>query len=1291
MKNFTVRAEKYFGMGFFSLFVLILSIFTACKQPTWNDPVREYLEYYTETAAVEDFEVVQSYLIDKDGNVCIPSLGDETKEILLYMRNPKKFPITASGITESGVTIVQDTDDPTVLHLTYPYSYLYLHECGGDIGGVISLTENVTPRDMPDRYELKLKCNSAPDEIDHENVAVMRYNNAGSETFVLAFYRLTSSLCRPSINGRNRDIVSVTINGETYPVSISSSGVMSFPDSHFTTDDLTPNLSRINRRYTHDSQLSVYFLTGEPFVEGNKSYTIGFNDEAGLSSRYTVDTAVARLSAPTVKNNDDNNLYTTSSVNYLHTDSDGAEQSTVRIYVPTDDEIGNSVSNVTLHYELYKGGYSDTVSDTVSKIDEAAISGTNPVDVVLPDEDAYYLVTWVSNPDHTDSAKVKYKLNLQYAQLKAPDVKDLGGNLLSSTPANNYIKLDVNKDYATVKVSVPNKTTTNVAVGPGVTVHYTLCQGTEIADDADDHTITSQTSLHDTTFGQWCLKVKATKTGYRDSEEKTYLIKAFSSDIWVASTDNGGNNSTGDGTLAHPYATIQRAVTEIATYNKPTVDYTVHVIGTIKGSQTVSSALDGMAAKLTLTGESIDGILDGNKNASNKGTTLTVDTSVPVTIDHLTITGGYYPWNGSTGDGGGIYIKNGATVKLAGGAKVTGNEARCGGGVYVAGGGKLFMYGDVLIGDSSTSTNVATDSASGRANKAQFGGGIYCDNSGTVYMGYSAVGAPEPVSENYGIKRNYSTYWAGGVNLKGSMYLASGEISYNYVNDLDSDHHGQGGGIRLESNGMLNMSGGKIKCNQTPYRGGGIYFTSNSSDPSSALNISGGTMESNTAGSQGGAIFAAKTFSMSGGISIPSTGAKKNNDVHLQDANVKIKITENLTETTAFWLTGKNELYTVDRPVIQLGSNDPESWYAQKIKVIDNNTSDDDFNWFICHEKMARGFYLTKALALIANGGVNQTIKIADNLTAADIAAIKNAIDAAYASNDATRIILDLSGALLTSLPSSAFMDCMGLSKITLPEGLTSLGSQAFRDCTNLTEVHLPSTIPLSGTQEYLTFYGTTAKVTVSENSPYLSNGTDALYSKDGKKLVMYNNKSSTSGFTVPASVQEICNDAFGHSRMASISFASSTNLKKLGVYVFADAPNITSVILPNSIETIGSNCFRYNYALTSINIPTSLKTVPQGFCNYDVPITSITIPNGVTTIAKDAFWGIDDLTTVVIPTSVTTIGPHAFGGCTGLTTVKYRGTVTQKNAIDIDMSVYSDRSNETLFDANWIYNYSGS
>ena len=82
MKNFTVRAEKYFGMGIFSLFVLILSIFTACKQPTWNDPVREYLEYYTETAAVEDFEVVQSYLVDKDGNVCISSFGEETKEIL---------------------------------------------------------------------------------------------------------------------------------------------------------------------------------------------------------------------------------------------------------------------------------------------------------------------------------------------------------------------------------------------------------------------------------------------------------------------------------------------------------------------------------------------------------------------------------------------------------------------------------------------------------------------------------------------------------------------------------------------------------------------------------------------------------------------------------------------------------------------------------------------------------------------------------------------------------------------------------------------------------------------------------------------------------------------------------------------------------------------------------------------------------------------------------------------------------------------------------------------------------
>lgn len=1389
MKNFTIRAEKYFGMWIFSLFVLTLSVFTSCKQPTWNDPVREYLEYYTETAAVEDFEVVQSYLIDKDGNICISSFGEETKEILLYMRNPKKFPITASGITGTGITIVQDSDDPSVLHLTYPQDYLLPNECGGDIGGVISLTESVTPREMPDSYDLKLKCNSAPDKID--DAALMRFSDGSSDTFVLAFNRPASYSCSSSLNGWNRDIVSVTINGETYPVSIDGSGVMTFSDSKFTTTELT--LLPINRLFTHSSR-AVYFLTGEPFAEGNKTYTIGFNDEAGLSSTITVDTAVARLSAPTTVKNNDNGTLSESSVNNLHTDSDGAESSTVRIFVPAVDEIGNSVSDVTLHYELFKGGYSDVVSDTVTRIvpnatNPGTVTGAGPVEVELPDEAPYYLVAWVSNPDHRDSAKVRYKLNLQYAQLKAPDVKDFGDNLLSATATNNLLELDSGHNYATVKISRPTQTTAGSSVS-GTTLVYTLCSGAEISDDAAAINSPTDVNLTTVTLGQWCLKVKATKTGYRDSDEKTYLIEGFSSHVWVKSGSGGGDDTNGDGTQAHPFATVQRAVSEIVTYNKSSVEYTVHVDGTVTGSQTISNALNGKASKLTLKGEN-SGTLDGN----NSDRVLTVSTNVPLEISSLVITKGY------ANEGAGLYAGSGSSITLKTGTKICSNNATRnyntrGGGVYVNTGASVTLDGGI-IGGSSTEKNTCTElgggvyvvgtftlksgtisynTASNSSNRDNNGGGIYVASGATCNINGGYI--------RYNTVRDDTTKSSKGAGIysAGQLIMDGGEINNN-TSGVTTEGYGTGGGV--EFSGTFELKGGKIYANEA-YSGAGVYCdggtllmsgsakigdstlgsgtysnvaqyggglycngssniyigytATNSKDNSFSggfysnrayndggaiyagssitnFNISKGTINNNRAGmngggiyhgctlkvfdinmsgnecasGNGGAIYVNETLEMSGNVSIPVGSSAKKNDVYLfgiaGSYQWRILPLDSLPAGTDVTITPA--VYEEERQVIMLNQYGSDSWYLHKIKVL---PEDDDYNWYISNTKLYKGYTLTEALSAIANAAGSRTIKIAGALTSADITAIKNAINAAYENDNRVKINLDLSGVPLTSLPSNAFLSCNGLSEITLPEGLTSLGSQAFRDCTNLTEVHLPSTIPLSGTQGYLTFYGTTTKVTVSENSPYLSNGTGALYSKDRKKLVMYNNKSSTSGFTVPASVQEICNDAFGHSQMNSISFASSTNLKKLGDYVFADAPNITTVNLPNSIETIGTNCFRYNSALTSINIPASLTIIPESFCCYSSHISRIVIPNGVTTIGHNAFWAIGSyFTEIVIPTTVTKIEKTAFSQCSALTDVYYRGPESQKNSIDISSDEESGHTNSCLLNATWHYNYTGS
>ena len=85
---------------------------------------------------------------------------------------------------------------------------------------------------------------------------------------------------------------------------------------------------------------------------------------------------------------------------------------------------------------------------------------------------------------------------------------------------------------------------------------------------------------------------------------------------------------------------------------------------------------------------------------------------------------------------------------------------------------------------------------------------------------------------------------------------------------------------------------------------------------------------------------------------------------------------------------------------------------------------------------------------------------------------------------------------------------------------------------------------------------------------------------------------------------------------------------------------NITSVVIPDSVTTIGDRAFRNNN-LTSVVIPDSVTTIGY-YAFAENNLTNVVIPNSVTTIVGYAFAG-NNLTRVVIPDSVTTIGGHAF------------------------------------------------
>lgn len=428
------------------------------------------------------------------------------------------------------------------------------------------------------------------------------------------------------------------------------------------------------------------------------------------------------------------------------------------------------------------------------------------------------------------------------------------------------------------------------------------------------------------------------------------------SPIYVGSTDTITGNNSNSGTKSSPYASITRACQDITNAGK---DYIICVQGTVSGAQTLpaSGSTTFAARKIILTGYTGDAIED-SINANEAGSALTVNTTVPVEIKNLTITGG----KNLSGDGGGINVSQG-TVILGDGAKITGNIAGNGGGVYVAAGAKLCMYGKSLIGDTAqpaeTAVYVSGDSskyancASASGGGVGKGGGIY--SYGEVWLGYKQPAdteeAKEPLVSNatdgyYGVVRNVSTGTAGGIYSFGTLKIASGNVSYN-----QSGPTYDAGGIYVQTNDVT-ITGGSIKKNVSHRNGGAFYIY-----PGKQVNISGPVeitensviAASDSFAAQGGAIYNDGNLEITGSAvitknSVTNSGTGGSNGgaitisntgiVHLNDCTIGGDSLQNEAGSKGGAIYNNGQLFMAGNALIYPGSTKTNDVYLENNKVI---------------------------------------------------------------------------------------------------------------------------------------------------------------------------------------------------------------------------------------------------------------------------------------------------------------------------------------------------------------------
>lgn len=305
----------------------------------------------------------------------------------------------------------------------------------------------------------------------------------------------------------------------------------------------------------------------------------------------------------------------------------------------------------------------------------------------------------------------------------------------------------------------------------------------------------------------------------------------------------------------------------------------------------------------------------------------------------------------------------------------------------------------------------------------------------------------------------------------------------------------------------------------------------------------------------------------------------------------------------------------------------------------------------------------------------------------------------------------------IKSIGKDAFNRCKELTHVTLPNSITYIGGYAFKDCEDLSTVYIPDSIEkvgeevFSGCSKLQNNYDSTSKCY------YLGNGKNkylllidvdedcSILTPDETCRVVYladKKLNSIEKINITKNVKDlVITSSNGWNKLANVSVHSDN-------VIFDSRNNCNAIIesstnalifgtkntrIPKDVTSISSEAFQYkiidrNPSLKTLVIPNSVNTIGENAFKGCIGLGSITLSTSMNRISELMFDGCENLHIVVIPKSIDTIGNNAFNGCYHLETFYFGCSSEEFNEGKIHMD---KKTSDQLALVNKIFDWSNN